>query len=80
MVRLRVGSVPEELYVELRCSAASNGRSLSAEVIDLLQLALETRRRQAAQARALEELYRHRIKPPPGYPTAEELVREDRDR
>jgi plasmid stability protein len=47
MWNLRVRNVPAQLKEELRRSAIENGRSLSAEVIALIEGELERRRREA---------------------------------
>ena len=86
MATLYVRDVPDELYDALRERAGAEGRSISAEAVRLLDLALEReqsdRRRAAAHAAALDRMRRMRESAtlPPGYPDSTELLREDRAR
>jgi plasmid stability protein len=79
MATLHVRNVPDELYERLKSLAGHNHRSLSAEVIDLLEAEVAARDRVAQMTRALEglEKVRRRLPPvSPGY--AADLVRESR--
>ena len=80
MATLHVRNVPESLYARLRQRAESQNRSLSAEVIILLDRALdETRRDQRA---ILADIRRRRFFSPArvGAPDSTSLLREDRER
>ena len=80
MATLHVRNVPESLYARLRQRAESQNRSLSAEVIILLDRALdETRRDQGA---ILAGIRRRRFFSPAGAgaPDSTSLLREDRER
>ena len=80
MPTLTVRDVPERICKEIRSLAGEDSRSVSAEVVALLEQALRGRRRCAEQARVLAEIDRHRFTPSGNLPPAEVLVREDRDR
>jgi plasmid stability protein len=79
MAVLHVRDVPDRLYRRIQRMAESQGRSLSAQVIALLEEAErqeEARRRQAA---ALEAIFQGAWAPPPGSPDSVELVHAVRD-
>jgi len=80
MATLHVRNVPDDLYERLRLRAAAEHRSLSAEVIGLLESGLRTGDRGARMDEALARLraLRERIGPSPEG-TAAELVREARE-
>jgi plasmid stability protein len=80
MQTLHVRSVPDELYNRLRALAQSEQRSLSAQVILMLDRALEDEARHQDQAQILAEIRRRRFTPPPTAPDSVEMVREDRNR
>ena len=80
MATLHVRSVPDELYTRLRELAAARQRSLSAEVITLLEHALSDEERRQQQAKLLAGIRRRRFVPPPGSPDSVTLLREDRGR
>jgi plasmid stability protein len=77
---LHVRNVPESLYGQLRRRAAGQGRSVSAEVISLLEQALEEPERD--QGEILASLRRRRSFRPAdvGAPDSASLLREDRAR
>ena len=76
---LHVRNVPQDLYERLQQRAASQQRSISAEVIYLLHTALEEAER--PQARILEDIIRRRSsRPPINAPESLALLREDRER
>ncbi len=80
MGELHIRNLPPQLHEQLRARAASEGRSMSAEVVAILRLVLEPQeeaRRWAAVARLRAIQHSHRL--PPGATPAEELIREDRD-
>ena len=82
MPTLYVENVPEELYQALRDRARANRRSLAAETIRLLEEALPTPaelRERAAFYRRVRQIRRAGRRGGPG-PSAEQLLREDRNR
>ncbi len=78
MATLHVRNVPDDLYDELRVRAKPEGRSLSAETVVLLRQAFGGQRMSIKEFLGAAE--RLRWRPPPGTPSATELIREDRDR
>ncbi len=79
---LHVRNVPEDLYEQVRRRAAAERRSLSAEVIRLLEGALAQAEPAGSQAEILAEI-RHRRSFRPadaGAPDSTTLLREDRER
>ena len=82
MPTLYVENVPTELYESLRARARSNRRSISAETLSLLEQSVPTAteiRRRAAFYRRIQRLRPRKTWNPRG-PSAEELLREDRER
>jgi len=83
MPTLYVENVPEELYEALRARARARRKSISAEVIELLQENLpasaELARRKQLLKLALKISGRRPVAPGP-FPSAEEMQREDRRR
>ena len=83
MPTLYVENVPADLYEALRRRAKDNGTSMAAEVISLLKQWVPTPAELKRRRRAIEELKRISSMPPltPGpSPSAEEMIREDRER
>lgn len=80
MSTLHVRNVPDELYLEIRQRAVVQGRSLSAEVVQLLAWAVaETDRSPAATLAAIRS--RRTCRPSAaGAPDSTVLLREDRRR
>ena len=83
MATLYVENVPDELYAGLRARAKQNHKSIAGEVISLLEANIPT----AADLKKRREFVRHleqlRAASPPSpgpFPSAEEMVREDRER
>jgi plasmid stability protein len=83
MPALYVENVPQDLYQALRKRALENRKSIAAEVISLLEHNVPT----AKELRGRREFYRrmaelraHQPESPGPFPTAEEMIREDRDR
>jgi plasmid stability protein len=79
MATLHVRNVPDELYRKLQVCAEAEHRSLTAEVIDLLESGVAARDRVAQTKEILERLRVRRESLPPvpaGY--AADLIREDR--
>ena len=80
MSTLCVRNVPEPLRDSLRRMARASKRSLSAQVVGLLEQAVSQEELGADQGKLLSRILRHRIKPGPCTPSVEALIREDRDR
>jgi len=80
MATLHVRNVPDDLYARLQELAVARQRSLSAQVITLLEQALTNDERQQQQAKLLAGIRRRRYVPPAGSPDSMALLREDRDR
>ncbi len=81
MPDLYVRNVPTQLYEDLKRRAAAEGRSLSAEVIALLNAAIN--RSTTIDPEALERLreMRQRLLRTHGtFPSSVDLIREDRER
>lgn len=82
MAELHVRNLSAELHQRLRERAIADGRSMSSETIALLQQALQQDGdRPTKQRAAIERLrqIRQRSRLPDEMPSAERLVREDRD-
>lgn len=78
---LHVRNVPEELYEKLRRKAADEGRTLSAEVIALLTVAIHRPRtidQDVAERINQRRLELARLRGT--FPDSVDLIREDRDR
>jgi plasmid stability protein len=80
MPTLHVRSVPDDVYNQLRSLAQVKQRSLSAQVVAMLERALEAEAHQQRQAHLLETIRRRRFLPPAEAPDSVELLREDRQR
>ena len=79
MAILHIRNVPDSLYEVLRLRAAAHHRSLSAEVIEMLEAEAGSADRLAAAREALDRLEAFRATLPPvprGY--AADLIREGR--
>ena len=77
---LHVRSVPNNLYVRLQKLAEAERRSLSAEVVTLLQQAVEQQVTRKHQYQLLNSIRHRRVTPAPGSPDSVDLLREDRRR
>jgi plasmid stability protein len=88
MATLYVRNLPDDLYVKLQELAASEHRSINAQVITLLEQALKTEAQQTEEERRknvpklLEEIrLRRESRQTDGeWPDSTALIREDRDR
>jgi plasmid stability protein len=83
MATLYVENVPDDVYKALRKRARENRKSMAAEVIALLKQFIPTEEELKRRRRAFDELTKLRAMPPltPGpFPSAEEMIREDRER
>ena len=79
MPTLHVRNVPESIYDRLRQRAQARNRSISAEVVMLLDLALEES--ENSQAQVLDRIRRRRFFDPASVnaPDSTTLLREDRE-
>jgi len=83
MPTLYVENVPDDLYDALRQRAKWNHRSIAAEVLALLENYVPTEqelRRRANLLRKLDRLSASVKRAPGDFPSAEEMIREDRSR
>lgn len=83
MATLYVENVPDDVYKALRKRAKKNGKSMAAEVVDILKRSVPTeaelKRRREFYDRMAEFRARSPLTPGP-FPSAEEMIREDRER
>ncbi len=80
MSTLHVRSVPEDLYRRIQALARQKNRSLTAQVITLLEQAVENENQRAKHADVLSSIQRRRFKLPVNAPNSLELLKEDRSR
>jgi plasmid stability protein len=83
MATLYVENVPDDLYEALRRRARQNRKSISAEVLELLEQFVPTERELKARREFIRRLERLRAQPstaPGPFPSTEEMIREDRSR
>jgi len=83
MATLYVENVPDDVYKALRARARKNHKSITAEVISLLKQNVPTEEELKRRREFYDRLAELRAKPPltPGpFPSAEEMIREDRER
>jgi plasmid stability protein len=83
MATLYVENVPDDVYKALRKRARGNHKSIAAEVIALLKQNIPTEAELRRRREFYDRLADLRAKPPltPGpFPSAEEMIREDRER
>jgi plasmid stability protein len=83
MATLYVENVPDDIYKALRKRAKASRKSIAAQVIELLEQNIPTESEIRRRRRVFEELAELRDRPPIGtgpFPSAEEIVREDRER
>lgn len=88
MATLHPVNIPEDLYQQLQELAKAENRSIDAQVITILQDALQTKPQQTEDERRKyvlklieESCRRRRLNPADfGLPDSTELIREDRDR
>jgi plasmid stability protein len=83
MATLHVENFPDDIYETLRKRADANRRSLAAEVISMLERNIPTEEELKRRREACDRLAELRAQPPltPGpFPSAEEMIREDRER
>jgi plasmid stability protein len=83
MATLYVENVPDDLYEALRNRAKAQHRSIAAEVLSLLELNVPTAQELKKREDLLAKLIQIRSTLPPEgrvFPSAEEMIREDRER
>ncbi len=83
MATLYVENVPDELYEALREQARKHRKSITAEVLTLLEENVPTARELKARREFVRRLERLRSQPSPSpgpFPSTEEMQREDRSR
>ncbi|PHJ57136.1 hypothetical protein VF14_31910 [Nostoc linckia z18] len=88
MATLHALNIPDELYAQLQELAKAENNSIDAQVITILQNALQAKMQPTEDERRknvpklLEEIsHRRRLNPADfGLPDSTELIREDRDR
>ncbi|MGA2324999.1 MAG: hypothetical protein ABSH05_01800 [Bryobacteraceae bacterium] len=81
MPTLYVENVPDDLYQALRERAREHRKSISAEVLALLEENIPTSAELARRKEFLQRARRVRVRPSPApgpFPSSEELQREDR--
>jgi plasmid stability protein len=80
---LNIKKVPDDLYKALRKQARKQGKSIAQEVLTILKQNIPTARELARRQRVCEDLKRLRARKPltpDPFPSAEEMIREDRER
>ena len=83
MATLYVENVPDDVYKALRKRARSNNTSMAAEVIELLKQFVPTEAELKKRREFYDRMAELRAKPPltsGPFPSAEEMIREDRER
>lgn len=83
MATLYVENVPDDLYEALRSQAKARRRSIAAEVLALLEENIPTAQELKARHEWTRKLARLRNQQPASdrvFPSAEEMIREDRER
>lgn len=80
MPTLHVRSVPDALYQRLQALAQEQNRSLSAQVVTLLEQAVRDAEQRQERLTALHSLRRRRFTPPDHLADSTSLLREDRAR
>jgi plasmid stability protein len=83
MPTLYVENIPTDLYQALRKRARENRKSIAAEVISLLERNVPTAKELQSRREFYNRMAELRARQPesPGpFPTAEEMIREDRER
>lgn len=80
MNTLHVRSIPSELYQRIQQLAHSQNRSLSAQVITLLNQAVEIEERRSQQLEVLKAIAQRTFEPAADAPSPIEFLSEDRQR
>lgn len=77
MVAFHLRNIPDRLYRRLKARARRSGRSVNAELLEILERALN--RPTPEELNAELDRLQGSIRLKPGAPTPEELIRHDRD-
>lgn len=83
MATLYVENIPDDLYEALRSRAKARRHSIAAEVLSLLEENIPTEQELKARREWVRKLVRLREKQSKAtgsFPSAEEMIREDRER
>jgi plasmid stability protein len=83
MATLYVENIPDDLYEALRSRAKARRRSIAAEVLALLEENVPTADELKSRQELFRQVIRMRKKLPKSkgpFPSAEEMIREDRER
>jgi plasmid stability protein len=83
MATLYVENVPDDIYQALRKRAKKNGNSMAAEVLAILRQSVPTEAGLKRRREFYERMAEFRAKPsltPGPFASAEEMIREDRER
>jgi plasmid stability protein len=83
MATLYVENIPDDLYEALRSQAKARRRSIAAEVLALLEANVPTKKDMKARKELFQRILRMREELPRSkgpFPSAEEMIREDRER
>ncbi|MBZ5642760.1 MAG: hypothetical protein LAO19_08380 [Acidobacteriia bacterium] len=83
MATLYVENIPDDLYEALRSRAKARRRSIAAEVLALLEENIPTAQELKARHEwvlKLDQLRNQQTAPGRSFPSAEEMIREDRER
>jgi plasmid stability protein len=83
MANLTLRNIPGDTYASLRREARQNGRSVNAEILQILSDRAELNRRRKRAAKVLAKLDRIRqevARESPNQPDSVEWIREDRER
>jgi plasmid stability protein len=83
MATLYVENVPDDLYDALRSRAKARRRSISAEVLALLEENIPTAKELKARQALVDKIIRLRAEEVAAgrtFPSSEEMIREDRER
>jgi len=81
MPTLQVRELPEDVYYRLQRKAQQEHRSIAQETVVLLRRALDASEiHRSRRSEALKRIARRRTPQVPGFPSSEDVIREDRDR
>ena len=83
MATLYVENIPDDLYEALRNRAKSRRRSIAAEVLALLEENVPTEKELKSRhewVRKIARLRKQHVESGLAFPSAEEMIREDRER
>jgi plasmid stability protein len=80
MKTLHIRNVPDDLYSQLQHLAQARNRSLTAQVITMLEQAVEVEKLRQKQEKVLALIRRRRFSPPVKSLSSIDLLREDRSR